>query len=186
MRGTDLDESGLPRNRLWQPTTVKWFAVIFGASLLYGVVRYHFVKDVAWDQFPLFILNKILSLAAVFFIASSYLVGRVFKWHNDDKVMRLVVVKFCGLMGFVMAGAHAFMSVVLMRPAYFAKYFGTPEAPEDTPKGSSSLLRRPIDGPDSGHAFAQSLELPALLLRRPAGALLARHRAAAHQALELV
>ena len=122
-KGTDLDASGLPRNRLWQPTTGKWFAVIFGASLLYAVIRYHLVGTVGWVHFPLFILNKLTSLAAVMFIACSYLVGRVFKWHNEDKVMRLVVVKFCGLMGFVLAGVHAFMSFCLLRPSYFAKYF---------------------------------------------------------------
>jgi DMSO/TMAO reductase YedYZ heme-binding membrane subunit len=115
--------SDLPRDRLWQPTTAKWFLVVFGLSLLYAVIRYHFVGSVAWEHFPLFILNKIVSLAAVIFIACSYLVGRVIKWHNHDKAMRLVVVKFCGLMGFGLAGIHAFMSFCLLNPAYFAKYF---------------------------------------------------------------
>jgi DMSO/TMAO reductase YedYZ heme-binding membrane subunit len=123
MNASEPDETGLPRNRLWQPTTAKWFAVVFGLSLLYAIVRYHFVKDVPWAHFPLFILNKATSLAAVVFVACSYLVGRVFKWHNHDKVMRLVVVKFCGLMGFALAGIHAFMSFFLLTPAYFAKYF---------------------------------------------------------------
>ena len=121
----ELDESGLPRNRLWQPTTARWFAVIFGGCLAYGIVRYQFVKDVPWVDFPLFILNKVTSLAAVVFIACSYLVGRTIKWHNDDPVMRLVVVKFCGLMGFALAGMHAFFSFPLITPAYFAKYFDT-------------------------------------------------------------
>jgi hypothetical protein len=49
-------ESNLPENRLWQPTTAKWFAVVFGGSVLYAIVRYH-----------------------------------------------LVVIKFCGLMGFSLA-----------------------------------------------------------------------------------
>ena len=107
---SELDESGLPRNRLWQPTTGKWFLVVFGVSVGYAIVRYHFVKDVPWAHFPLFILNKATSLAAVVFIGCSYLLGRVLKFHNDDPVMRLVVVKFCGLMGFVLAGMHAFFS----------------------------------------------------------------------------
>ncbi|MHC4958196.1 MAG: hypothetical protein ACYTGN_07455 [Planctomycetota bacterium] len=123
MQASAPDESGLPRNRLWQPTTGKWFAVVFGLSVLYAIVRYHVVGDVAWAHFPLFILNKATSLAAVVFVACSYLVGRVFKWHNHDPVMRLVVVKFCGLMGFALAGIHAFMSFCLLTPAYFAKYF---------------------------------------------------------------
>ena len=35
------DESNLPANRLWQPTTAKWFAVVFGGSVLYAIIRYH-------------------------------------------------------------------------------------------------------------------------------------------------
>lgn len=81
---TNADEadSRLPEHRLWQPVTARWFLVIFGASLAYAVVRYHFASGVSWSHFPLFILNKSTSLAAVGFVASSYLVGRVFRWHN--------------------------------------------------------------------------------------------------------
>ena len=61
----------LPRDRLLQPTTVKWFAAVFGGCLLYAIVRYHFAGDVAWRHFPLFILNKAISLAAVIFVACS-------------------------------------------------------------------------------------------------------------------
>ena len=108
---------------MWQPTTAKWFAVVFGACLVYAIVRYHLTGDVEWRHFPLFILNKSTSLAAVVFVACSYLIGKIIRWHDDDKALRLVVIKFCGLMGFFMAGVHALMSVMLMNPAYFAKYF---------------------------------------------------------------
>jgi DMSO/TMAO reductase YedYZ heme-binding membrane subunit len=113
----------LPQDRLWQPTTVKWFVVVFGAALAYSIVRYHIVGDVAWAHFPLFILNKATSLAAVFFVALSYLIGRVIRWHNADPKIKLVVIKFCGLMGFSLALIHAFFSVCLLTPAYFAKFF---------------------------------------------------------------
>ncbi len=63
----------LPPDRLWQPTTAKWFVVVFGGSLAYAVIRYHFAGNVAWQHFPLFILNKATSLAAVIFVACSYL-----------------------------------------------------------------------------------------------------------------
>ena len=119
----DTDASKLPEDRLWQPVTMKWFAVLFGGSLAYAIVRYHIAGDVEWSHFPLFILNKATSLAAVFFVASSYLIGRVIRWHNHDPKLKLVVIKFCGLMGFSLAIMHAFFSVCLMTPAYFAKFF---------------------------------------------------------------
>ncbi len=68
------EQSNLPPDRLWQPTTAKWFAAIFGGSLVYAIVRYHLAGDVAWAHFPLVILNKATSLAAVVFAACAYLV----------------------------------------------------------------------------------------------------------------
>ncbi len=115
--------TGLPPDRLWQPTTAKWTAVLFGGSLAYAIIRYHLAGDVSWAHFPLFILNKATSLAAVLFVASSYLVGKVFHWHDHDRALRLVVIKFCGLTGFFLAGIHALLSLALLGPAYYGKYF---------------------------------------------------------------
>lgn len=117
------DESNLPANRLWQPTTARWFYVIFGGCLAYSIVRYHIAGDVEWRHFPAFILNKATSLASVFFVASSYLVGKTIRWYDDDKRLRLVVIKFCGLMGFSLAAIHAVLALSIWTPAYFAKYF---------------------------------------------------------------
>jgi DMSO/TMAO reductase YedYZ heme-binding membrane subunit len=113
----------LPSDRLWQPTTANWFVVVFGASLAYAVIRYHVAGDVEWRHLPLFILNKATSLAAVFFVASSYLIGKIIRWHDYDPALRLVVIKFCGLMGFFLAAVHAFFSLALLSPAYYGKYF---------------------------------------------------------------
>ncbi len=117
------DHSSLPPDRLWQPTTAKWFAVVFGGSLTYAIVRYHLAGDVSWAHFPLFIFNKATSLAAVIFVACSYLVGKIFRWHDHNPSLRLVVIKFCGLVGFFLAGVHAFFSLCLLSPAYYGKYF---------------------------------------------------------------
>ena len=117
------EHTDLPAHRLWQPTTGKWFAVVFGGSLVYAIVRYHLAGDVEWRHFPLFILNKATSLAAVLFVSCSYLIGKIIRWHDHDKALRLVVIKFCGLMGFFLAGVHAFLSLSLLSPAYYAKYF---------------------------------------------------------------
>ena len=115
--------ANLPEDRLWQPVTAKWFVVVFGGAVAFSILRYHIAGDVTWDHFPLFILNKATSLPAVAFIASSYLIGRVFKWHNKS-TKKLVIIKFCGLMGFSLAFMHALFALCLLNPAYFAKYFG--------------------------------------------------------------
>ena len=61
--------------------------------------------------------------ASVVFVACSYLVGKVIHWHDHDNALRLVVIKFCGLMGFFLAAVHAFFSLSLLTPAYYGKYF---------------------------------------------------------------
>ena len=119
----DEELTELPSHRLWQPTTAKWFFVVFGCALAYAVIRYHLAGDVPWRHFPLFILNKATSLAAVIFVSCSYLIGKIFRWHDQDKTLRLVVIKFCGLMGFFMAAVHALFSLCLLSPAYYGKYF---------------------------------------------------------------
>ena len=72
-------DSKLPENRLWQPVTIKWFYAVFGAAIAYAILRYQFAEGVSWAHFPLFILNKATSLAAVIFVACSYLIGRVIR-----------------------------------------------------------------------------------------------------------
>ncbi len=117
------DQETKHSDRLWQPATAKLFAFVFGFSLAYAVIRYHLAGDVAWRHFPLFILNKATSLAAVIFVACSYLIGKVIRRYDGDKALRLVVIKFCGLMGFFLACIHVFFSLCLLSPAYYAKYF---------------------------------------------------------------
>ena len=114
----------LPEDRLWQPITGKWFAVIFGGALAYSILRYHVASDVSWSHFPLFILNKATSLAAVVLVACAYLIRPVFHLEGEAARHRLVLIKFCGLMGFSLAFMHALFSVVLLNPSYFAKFFG--------------------------------------------------------------
>lgn len=103
--------SDLPPERLWQPTTARWFAVVFGASLAYAIGRYHLAGDVAWRHLPLFILNKATSLAAVVFVACSYLVGKIIRWHDDDKALRLVCDQVLRFDGFLHGrGARSFFA----------------------------------------------------------------------------
>ncbi len=65
--------SSLPPDRLWQPTTAKWFAALFGGALVYAILRYHIAGNVAWAHFPLFIFNKATSLALVVGVVALFL-----------------------------------------------------------------------------------------------------------------
>ena len=110
-------------SRIVQAFTSRWFLLLFGIPLSYAIVRYHVFGGVEWTYFPLFIANKAISLAAVVFIAMSYLIGKLFKVYENEPARRLILIKFCGLIGFSLASIHAFMSLLLFTPSYYAKMF---------------------------------------------------------------
>jgi len=100
-----------------------WLLAAIAFSLAYAVLRYNVLKGVEWEHFPLYIVNKATSLSAVILLASSYLVGRWIKVFEDDPEKRLVLVKFLGLGGFALAALHAVMSLTLLSPDYYPKFF---------------------------------------------------------------
>ena len=110
-------------SRLVQAHTIRWFLLLFGLPLSYAVLRYHLFGGVEWSHFPLFISNKAVSLAAVFFIGMSYLVGKVVRVYEDDFPKRLILIKFCGLMGFSLALIHVASSLLLFSPVHYPKFF---------------------------------------------------------------
>ena len=117
MGQADFDE------RLLQPFTLRWMALLLGVPMTYAIVRYHVVSGVDWSHFPLFITNKGVSLAAVFFIGISYLIGKALRIYKNDSEKRLILIKFCGLIGFSLASIHVLMSLVLISPSYYPKLF---------------------------------------------------------------
>ena len=109
--------------RLVQPTTTRLFLLVMGPCLVYAGIRYHVVQGVPLAQAPLYILNKAISLGGLAFLAMSYLVGKVAGLRWGDRRLQLVVTKFCGLMGFSLIVAHVLMSLALLDPAYYAKFY---------------------------------------------------------------
>ncbi len=109
--------------RLIQPATSRVFLLVMVPCLVYAGVRYHVVQGVPLAQAPLYILNKAISLGGLAFLAMSYLVGKVAGLRWDDRRLQLIVTKFCGLMGVSLIVAHVLMSLALLGPAYYAKFY---------------------------------------------------------------
>jgi DMSO/TMAO reductase YedYZ heme-binding membrane subunit len=110
-------------DRLIQSFTIRWFVLLFGIPLTYAVVRYHVFAGVEWSHFPLYIANKAISLAAVFFIGASYLIGKTVRVYDDEPDKRLILIKFSGLMGFSLAAIHSAMALLLFSADYYPKFF---------------------------------------------------------------
>ena len=100
-------------------TIITLIALAFG----YSIVRYNIIKGVSWDNFPLYISNKAISLSAVFLIASSYILGPLARFSPGVFASKLSMRKYLGLIGFGLGAIHAVISLLIFNPAYYAKYF---------------------------------------------------------------
>jgi len=89
----------------------------------YAVLRYHVIKGVPWANFPLFILNKGISLSAVFLIAASYAIGHLSRFFPKTFTSWLNLRKYLGLFGFGLSAVHIFISFLLFGPGYYPKFF---------------------------------------------------------------
>ncbi|MGI9220741.1 MAG: hypothetical protein ACR2QS_06870 [Woeseiaceae bacterium] len=100
-------------------------AVTILLSIAYAIIRYHIVGPVPWKDFPFFILNKGISLAAFILLTLNFGLGpannlglRVSEgWLNARKTV--------GMTGFLLVVIHAFMSFMLFSPAIYAKFFAS-------------------------------------------------------------
>lgn len=92
-------------------------------SIGYAVLRYHIVGPVPWTDFPFFILNKGLCLAAFLLLTMNFALGPLNNlgasvpqgWLNARKAM--------GMSGFLLVMLHALMSFLLFSPAVYSKFF---------------------------------------------------------------
>jgi len=97
--------------------------VTLALSIGYAILRYHIVGPVLWKDFPFFILNKGLCLAAFILLTLNFSLGPLNNlgapvspgWLNARKAM--------GMTGFLLVMLHALMSFLLFSPAVYGKFF---------------------------------------------------------------
>ena len=95
--------------------------MVFG--LAYAITRYHLVGPVPWKDFPMFILNKGISLSAFIMLTCNFGFGPL---HNlGVKVPEgwLNARKALGMTGFLLVLIHALMSFMLFSPSVYGKFF---------------------------------------------------------------
>ena len=81
------------------------------AVLAYAVLRYHLVKSVPWDHFPLYTTNKVFAVVGLAGLVGSRLAtGR-------ERRQRY------GFAGLWCTTVHVLMSLLLMTPNYFGKFY---------------------------------------------------------------
>ena len=98
-------------------------AVTILLSLGYAVVRYHVAGPVPWKDFPFFILNKGISLAAFVLLTLNFGLGPLSNVGIAVPESWLNARKAVGMTGFLLVIIHAFMSFMLFTPANYARFF---------------------------------------------------------------
>ncbi|WP_460587608.1 hypothetical protein [Haliea atlantica] len=89
-------------------------ALVFLLSLLYSILRYIIFKGVGWVDFPIYVLNKALSLGMVILFAlTHYLRNRA--PGNAAAVIQGFAVLFTVL--------HVLLSLLVFSPHYFPDFF---------------------------------------------------------------
>lgn len=102
-------------------TIIGW---VVGFAFAYAIVRYSVVRDVAIAHLPLYLANKAVALAATILIGLSYVLGPLAHWWPNRYVPLLPIRKSLGLTGYGLAAFHAIASLILLSPAYYAKFYG--------------------------------------------------------------
>ena len=95
--------------------------IVFG--LAYAITRYHLVGPVPWKDFPMFILNKGISLSAFILLACNFGFGPLNNLGIKIPEGWLNARKSIGMTGFLLALIHALMSFMLFSPAVYGKFF---------------------------------------------------------------
>jgi DMSO/TMAO reductase YedYZ heme-binding membrane subunit len=101
---------------------IAWICVF---SLGYAILRYHIAGTVPWKDFPFFIMNKGISLAAFILLTFNFSLGPLNNlgvkipegWLNSRKAL--------GMTGFLLVLIHALMSVMLFKISVYSKFFET-------------------------------------------------------------
>jgi hypothetical protein len=94
-------------------------------SIGYAILRYHLLGPVSWDEFPFFILNKGLSLAALLLLTLNFSLGPMKNIGIPISDSWLAARKTLGMTGFLLVLIHALMSFMLFSPAIYSKLFDT-------------------------------------------------------------
>lgn len=98
-----------------------FFSIIL--SIAYAVVRYHILGPVPWDDFPFFILNKGISLAALLLLTLNFSLGPIKNIGLPVPDSWLAARKILGMTGFLLVLIHALMSFMMFSPAIYGKLF---------------------------------------------------------------
>ncbi len=94
-----------------------------GLSMAYAILRYHLLGPIPWKDFPMFILNKGISLAAFILITFNFSFGPLKNLGVKVPEPWLDTRRALGMTGFLLVLIHALLSFLLFTPAVYKGFF---------------------------------------------------------------
>ena len=104
-------------NRIISTTTILCIA--------YAIVRYNVAGNVPWKDVPVFVLNKGISLASLVLLIGSLSLGPLCNLGVRISESILHARKSMGIIGFIYVLMHLLMSMSILNPGYFPKFFAS-------------------------------------------------------------
>ncbi|MDM9630902.1 hypothetical protein [Robiginitalea aurantiaca] len=92
-------------------------------SIGYAILRYHLLGPVPWKDFPFYILNKGISLAAFILLTFNFGFGPLNNLGVRVPQSYLNARKALGMTGFLLVLIHALISFLLFNPAVYGQFF---------------------------------------------------------------
>lgn len=92
-------------------------------SIGYAILRYHIFGPVPWKDFPFFIMNKGVSLAAYILLAFNFSVGPLKNLGGNVSEGWLNARKAMGMSAFLLALIHAFVSFMIFNSSVYGQFF---------------------------------------------------------------
>lgn len=92
-------------------------------SLAYATIRYVLLGPVSTDQLPLFIVNKALSLSGLLLMAASLVCGPLIRGGGPEAAKHPLHPRRLGWAGLVCSALHCGISLLILDPHYFGKFF---------------------------------------------------------------
>jgi len=102
---------------------IRWLSLVFLFLILYAILRYIVFQGVDPVHFPLYIVNKIFSTSGLFFLSVSYAMGKIRHKKLKDKQVKIEFMKFFGMAGFSLSAMHVFISMIILTPSYYPKFY---------------------------------------------------------------
>ena len=106
-----------------RPLEIRWMSLTFLFFTIYAIVRYIIFKGVDPIHFPVYIVNKVFSSVGLFFLALSYVLGKINSVKSVDKKEKAHWMKSAGLLGFSLSAMHVIMTLMILNPSYYPKLF---------------------------------------------------------------